>query len=169
MRCPAHGGGAPEIFRTKLIVLEGFLITMILNISSDYFDRYLVTYGTDKISVLPKFTIPLVLLNFWTLGRNHPPAHHFSLPSTRYLTVEKTKIHAFDSGQSPNYGSMPPPQRYSPLAPVSHHKALTSDTAEPILNDTLCHMRHTAFFLQSCAIQNTCVPAFGRRIFHPRA
>jgi len=67
-------GGASEISKTISTVLEGFLITMILNIFSDHFGYSLATSGTGKISVFPKFTIPPVLLILWTLAKNHPPA-----------------------------------------------------------------------------------------------
>lgn len=106
------------------------MITMILNIFSDHFDRYLVTNGTDKMSVFPKFSIPPVLLNLWTLTKYNPSAHFCSLPSTRYLAEETAKIDAYDPGQSQNHGSMPPPQRYFSRDPVSHHEVLTSGTSK---------------------------------------
>ena len=133
------------------------MITMILNISSDYCDRYLVIYDTEKISVFPKFTISPVLFSLWTFAKYHFSAHHFSkslIPLKRYIAMETTKIHAYDPEQSQNHGSMQPPQRYSSLAPVCPHEVSTSCTSEPILNNTSCHIRYGELFLRFCSIHN---------------
>ena len=44
---------------------------MILNVFPNYFRRYLITYGTNEISVFPKFSSPKLSLYFRMLLENH--------------------------------------------------------------------------------------------------
>ena len=59
------------------------MITMILNILSDYFGCYVVSYGPGKVSVFPKFTTPKMLLHLWMFMKNHTRTH--TLQDPHYL------------------------------------------------------------------------------------
>jgi len=65
------------------------LITVIMNIFSDYFGRYLVAYGTGKISVFPKFTTPKMLLHLWVLMKNHARTHTLQYPHYLGNTISR--------------------------------------------------------------------------------
>ena len=67
------------------------MITVILNIFSDYFCRYLVTYGPGKISVFPKFTTPKMLLHLWMLMKNHARTHTLQYPHYLGNTISRWK------------------------------------------------------------------------------
>jgi hypothetical protein len=67
------------------------LITVILNIFSDYFGRYLVTYGPSKISVFPKFTTPKMLLHLWVLMKNYARTHTLHYPHYLGNTISRWK------------------------------------------------------------------------------
>ena len=67
------------------------MITVILNIFSDNFGRYLVTYGPGKISVFPKFTTPKLLLHLCVLMKNHARTYTLQYPHYPGNTISQWK------------------------------------------------------------------------------
>jgi hypothetical protein len=67
------------------------LITMILNILSDHFGRYLIAYSSCKISVFPKFTTPKLLFHLWVLMKNHARTHTLQYPHYLGNTISRWK------------------------------------------------------------------------------
>jgi len=116
-----------------------------------------------------------MLLHLGVLIKNHACTH--TLQDTNYLgnTISRWKRQKYVHMIRDNFHCVnlkPMIQRhflkYTSHAPVSPHEVSTSDTSESIPDDISCHIRHGAFFSQSCAIHSTFIPAFGRKTFHPR-
>ena len=67
------------------------MITVILNILSDYFGRYLISYGPGKISVFPKLTTPKMFLHLRMLMKNHTRTDTLQYPHYFGNTVSRWK------------------------------------------------------------------------------
>lgn len=152
------------------------MITVILNVFSDYFGRYLIAYGPGKISVFPKFTTPKLFLHLGVLMKNHTRTHTLQYPHYLGNTISRRKRQKYVQMIQSCFHSVnlkPMIQRY--ILKYTPHTLLYVPAKYPlpilrssIPNDISCHIRHVAFFSQPCAIHSTFTPAFGRKTFHPR-
>lgn len=152
------------------------MITVILNIFSDYIGRYLVAERAGKIAVFSKFSSPKDASSLPGAHEKSRSQLHSSvslLPWKYYNEGETTEIGARDPGQLPacqsqTHGSAPCPQIHSSHSLRCHLEVSISDASESIPDGISCHIPHVPFFAQSCAIKNTFVSAYDRKIVHPR-